>query len=160
MSHLFSTYRKGGRLYIAGNGGSAADSQHLATELVCRFASDRQPIPAEALTTDTSLLTAIANDYGFDEIFARQIEAKATSKDFFLAISTSGNSANIYKAILKCKSLDISCALLTGPSPGKCIGLPNYVLRVPGKDTATIQELHIVIFHSLCECLEHFIVSK
>ena len=102
---VVARYRRGGRLYIAGNGGSAADAQHLAAEFVSRLARDRAPLPAEALTTDSSILTAIGNDYGFENVFARQLAGKATDKDCFLAVTTSGNSPNILKALEECRRL-------------------------------------------------------
>ncbi len=147
-------YQNGGRLYIAGNGGSAADAQHLATEFVAKLARPRAPLPAEALTVDTSMLTAIGNDFGFEFVFSRQIEGKMTRRDVFLAISTSGDSPNILKALEVCRSLAIVSVLLSGRDGGKAKGLADHSLLVPGDTTSTIQELHMVLYHTLCGCVE------
>lgn len=147
-------YRRGGRLYIAGNGGSAADAQHLAAEFVSRLARDRAPLPAESLTTDTSILTAIGNDYGFDQVFARQLAGKATGKDVFLGISTSGESPNILRALEQCRRMDIPSIVFTGRSGGAARALADHCLVAPGTATSTIQELHIVLAHTLCESVE------
>ena len=109
-------YRAGGRIYIAGNGGSAADSQHLAAEFVSKLARDRAPLPAEALTTDSSILTAIGNDYGYDQVFSRQIAGKLSAKDVFLGITTSGRSPNILKALETCRSMGVSSIVFCGTS--------------------------------------------
>ncbi len=147
-------YQNGGRLYIAGNGGSAADAQHLAAEFVSRLARDRAPLPAEALTVDTSVLTAIGNDYGFDQVFARQIHGKMTERDIFLGITTSGHSPNIIKALEVCNSKHIPSIVFTGHDGGLAGRLADYCIIAPGELTATIQEIHIVLAHSLCECVE------
>jgi D-sedoheptulose 7-phosphate isomerase len=154
LDHLIQSYTSGGRLYIAGNGGSAADSQHLAAEFVCKLAKPRNAIPAEALTTDTSTLTAIANDFGYEFVFSRQLEAKATPKDMFLGISTSGNSANILEAFKVCQAKSIPSILLSGFEGGKAKSLATYSIIVPGDHTGTIQELHICIYHALCAGVE------
>ena len=151
---LVKSYRKGGRVYIAGNGGSAADAQHLAAEFVSRLARDRGPLAAEALTVDTSTLTAIGNDYGYEEVFARQIEGKVRDGDVFLAITTSGNSENIIRALEQCKKLGIPSILFSGKDGGKAKPLADFSVIATGESTATIQELHIVLAHSLCECVE------
>jgi len=151
---LIKHYKHGGRLYIAGNGGSAADAQHLAAEFVSKLAKDRDPLPAEALTVDSSILTAIGNDYGFDQIFSRQIAGKMTDKDVFLGITTSGNSKNIIRAIEQCKLMNIPSILFSGHTGGVAQSLADFSILVPGHTTATIQELHIVLAHSLCECIE------
>jgi D-sedoheptulose 7-phosphate isomerase len=147
-------YKKGGRLYIAGNGGSAADSQHLAAEFVSKLARDRAPLPAEALTVDSSILTAIGNDYGYDLIFSRQLAGKATANDVFLGITTSGKSANIVKAIEQCRALGIPSIIFCGRDGGPASALADFAVVVPGLATSTIQELHIVLAHTLCECVE------
>lgn len=152
--HVVSCYQKGGRLYIAGNGGSAADSQHLAAEFVSKLARDRNPLPAEALTTDSSILTAIGNDYGFEHVFSRQLSAKLKSNDVFLGITTSGQSPNILKALQECRAKGIKTIVFTGRDGGKTKNLADYCLIVPGKMTSTIQELHILLAHTLCECIE------
>jgi D-sedoheptulose 7-phosphate isomerase len=150
-------YQNGGRLYIAGNGGSAADAQHLAAEFVSKLAYDRAPLPAEALTVDSSIITAIGNDYGFDQIFARQLEAKATKNDIFLAITTSGNSLNILTALKFCSIHKIPSVLFGGNDGGQAKNLANINLIVPSNQTTLIQEIHILLAHSLCECVEsHF----
>ena len=151
---VVKTYKKGGRIYIAGNGGSAADAQHLAAEFISKLAKDRDPLPAEALTVDSSVITAIGNDYGYDEIFARQILGKMRPHDIFLGITTSGNSQNIIRALEVCKSLNIPSIVFTGHDGGKVVQIAQHCILVTGEETATIQELHIVLAHSLCQCVE------
>ena len=154
VNEVVERYRKGGRLYIAGNGGSAADAQHLACEFVVRLARDRTSLPAEALTVDSSILTAISNDYGFDQVFARQLAGKATERDLFLAISTTGNSANIIHALEQCRLMGLPSILLTGRDGGKAKTLADFAIVVEGEATSTIQEVHMVLYHTLCECVE------
>lgn len=154
IEHVISCYQKGGRLYIAGNGGSAADSQHLAAEFVSKLARDRNPLPAEALTTDSSILTAIGNDYGFEHVFSRQLAAKLQMNDVFLGITTSGQSLNILRALQVCRAKGIKSIVFTGRDGGQTKGLADYCLVVPGKMTSTIQELHILLAHTLCESVE------
>ena len=151
---IVERYRAGGRLYIAGNGGSAADAQHLAGEFVSKLARDRASLPAEALTTDSSILTAIGNDYGFEYIFERQLAGKATTKDVFLGITTSGESTNILRALEHCQRTGLPSVVLTGRSGGSARRLADHCIAVPGQATSTIQELHIVLAHTLCECVE------
>jgi len=151
---VVARYRDGGRLYVAGNGGSAADAQHLAAEFVSKLARDRAPLPAESLTTDSSILTAIGNDYGFDQVFARQLAGKATGKDVFLGITTSGESANILQALEQCRRMDIPSIVFTGRNGGRARELADFCIVAPGSATSTIQELHIVMAHTLCECVE------
>jgi D-sedoheptulose 7-phosphate isomerase len=151
---VVSRYKNGGRLYIAGNGGSAADAQHLAAEFVSKLARDRAPLPAEALTVDTSILTAIGNDYGYDFVFSRQLEGKATIDDIFLGITTSGKSPNILKALDQCRSLAIPSIVFCGHDGGPAKAIADFAVVVPGLATSTIQELHIVLAHTLCECVE------
>jgi D-sedoheptulose 7-phosphate isomerase len=151
---VLNSYKSGGKLLIAGNGGSAADAQHLAAEFICRLTKDRSSLPAEALTTDTSVLTAIANDYGYKKIFSRQLESKAKTNDIFLGITTSGNSENILEAVKKCKDLRIPSIIFTGFKGGKVSKLADFAVIVPGESTMIIQELHIVLTHSLCEFIE------
>ena len=153
-NHVIECYRKGGRLYVAGNGGSAADSQHLAAEFVSRLARDRNPLPAEALTTDTSILTAISNDYGFEQIFSRQLAGKLRAGDAFLGITTSGQSPNIIRALEECKSRGIKTIVFAGRDGGRVKSVADYCLVVPGQMTSTIQEIHILLAHSLCESVE------
>lgn len=152
--HVTSCYQKGGRIYIAGNGGSAADSQHLAAEFVSKLARDRNPLPAEALTTDSSILTAIGNDYGFEHVFSRQLSAKLQSNDVFLGITTSGQSPNILRALQACRAKGIKTIVFTGRDGGQVKDLADYCLIAPGKMTSTIQELHILLAHTLCESVE------
>lgn len=147
-------YQKKGRLYIAGNGGSAADAQHLAAEFVSKLARDRAPLPAEALTVDTSVLTAIGNDYGYDLVFSRQLAGKATAQDIFLGITTSGCSPNILRAIEECRRIGIPSIVFCGRDGGVAKEIADYSIIAPGIATSTIQELHIVLAHTLCECVE------
>jgi D-sedoheptulose 7-phosphate isomerase len=146
--------KNGGRLYIAGNGGSAADAQHLAAEFVCRFGHDRNPLPAEALTADTSTLTAIGNDYGFHRIFSRQLMAKMKKEDVFLAITTSGASENILEALRFCHDRGFNSIVLTGKDGGAAASLAGLCLIADGAETGVIQELHTAIEHALCACVE------
>ena len=150
-------YERGGRIYIAGNGGSAADAQHLAAEFVSKLAHDRASLPAEALTVDSSVLTAIGNDYGFDQIFSRQLAGKATEKDVFLGITTSGESSNILKALEQCRVMGVPSIVFSGRDGGIAKQGADYCIVVPGGITSTIQELHIVLAHTLCECVEAII---
>ncbi len=144
----------GNKIMFFGNGGSAADAQHLATELSVRYVDDRAPIAGIALTTDTSTLTAAGNDYGFDHIFSRQIEAIGSKGDVVIAISTSGNSPNITKAITAAKDKGITVVGLTGKTGGKMREMCDHILIVPSSSTARIQEMHILLGHMLCGALE------
>jgi D-sedoheptulose 7-phosphate isomerase len=154
VEHVITCYQAGGRLYIAGNGGSAADAQHLAAEFVSRLARDRNPLPAEALTTDSSIITAIANDYGFEDIFSRQLAGKLQTNDVFLGITTSGQSPNILKALEQCRIKGIKSILFTGRDGGIAKNMADYSIIAPGKMTSTIQEQHILLAHTLCEYVE------
>ena len=154
VSAVVDRYKTGGRLYIAGNGGSAADAQHLAAEFVSKLAKDRAPLPAEALTVDSSILTAIGNDYGFDLVFSRQLAGKATNKDIFLGITTSGQSPNILKALEQCQKMKIPSIIFCGKDGGHAKHLADHCIIVAGNMTSTIQELHIVLAHTLCESVE------
>lgn len=153
-SDVIRRYSAGGRIYIAGNGGSAADAQHLAAEFVSKLAHDRNPLAAEALTVDSSVLTAIGNDYGYDQIFARQIAGKMSDRDVFLGITTSGNSTNILRALEQCRRMNILSVVFTGRGGGQAKGLATHCITAVGEATSTIQEVHIVLAHSLCECVE------
>jgi D-sedoheptulose 7-phosphate isomerase len=146
--------KSGRKLLLFGNGGSAGDAQHIATELVVRYRRDRPAIAAIALTTDTSALTAIGNDLGFEELFARQIEALATVGDVALGISTSGNSPNVLKGLAAARKRGCVTAGLAGNDGGKMKDLCVPLLIVPSRTTARIQEMHIVIGHVLCEAIE------
>lgn len=147
----------GGKIMLCGNGGSAADAQHLATELTVRFSKNRAPIAAIALTTDTSALTAIGNDYDFSHLFSRQVEALCQPNDVLLGITTSGNSDNVIKALEAAKRLGATTAVFTGGTAGKLATLPqlvDHLLCVPTTTTARIQEMHITIGQILCGALE------
>jgi len=144
----------GNKIVFFGNGGSAADSQHLATELAVRYKQDRPPIAALALTTDTSSLTAIGNDFGFDVLFARQVEAVCKAGDVVIGISTSGNSENVIQALEAARKLGATAAGFGGRDGGRMQGLADPFLVVPSDDTARIQEMHITIGHMLCGALE------
>ena len=157
VQEVVDRYRRGGRLYIAGNGGSAADAQHLAAEFVSKLARDRAPLAAEAMTVDTSVLTAIGNDYGYEQVFSRQVTGKMTEKDIFLGITTSGQSPNILNALDTCRQMSIPTIVFTGREGGAAKERSDYCIVVPGEMTSTIQEIHIVLAHSLCECVERAI---
>lgn len=150
----------GGKLMIAGNGGSAADAQHLAAEFVSRLTVDRPALRAVALTTDTSILTAIGNDYGYEHVFARQIEAIGRADDIFLGISTSGNSPNVICALQQCRSMGIRSLGFTGGSGGKMKELCDALVIVPSRITANIQEAHLMMEHVLCGLVERFYFGK
>lgn len=141
---------------IAGNGGSAADAQHLAAEFVSRLTIDRPALHAVALTTDTSVLTAIGNDYGFDRVFTRQIEAIGRPEDVFLAISTSGNSPNILCALQQCRNMGIHAVGFTGGTGGRMKDLCDALIVVPSRITQNIQEAHLMLEHILCGLVERF----
>jgi D-sedoheptulose 7-phosphate isomerase len=147
-------YKAGGRLYAAGNGGSAADAQHLVAEFISKLARPRGPLPAEALTVDTSVLTAIGNDYGYEHVFSRQLEAKLQQGDVFLAITTSGQSPNILAALRLCRTKKIPSIAFCGRDGGPAKELADYCIIAPGDQTSTIQEVHICLYHTLCECVE------
>ena len=157
---LVSAYLSGKKVLLAGNGGSAADAQHLAGEFVSRFYFDRPGIPAIALTTDTSILTAIGNDYGFERLFERQVQAQGCPGDVFLGISTSGNSANIIRALQYCNQAGIQTIGLTGAGGGKMKEWCTLCLEVPSFETPRIQEVHILIGHILCGIVEEKLFGK
>jgi D-sedoheptulose 7-phosphate isomerase len=146
--------KQGHCVYFCGNGGSAADAQHLAAEFVGRFRSERNPLPAQALTTNTSLLTAIANDYGYEHVFARQIKAFARRGDVLFAISTSGNSTNLLLAVQQAKELGVRTLGLTGRTGGKLKEYVDVLLNVPSDDTPRVQESHIMLGHICCDLIE------
>lgn len=153
-------YKNDGKTLIAGNGGSAADAQHIAAEFVSKFYFDRPGLSSIALTTDTSTLTAIGNDYGYDELFARQIEANGRLGDVFIGISTSGNSKNILKALEKAKAMGIVTIGLTGEGGGDMVNICDYCIRVPSSSTPRIQEAHILIGHIICSVVEESLFGK
>ena len=152
---LVAAFKRGNKLLLFGNGGSAADAQHIAAEFVNRFRIERPPLPAIALTTDSSALTSIANDYDYSQVFAKQVTALGKAGDVALAISTSGNAANVLAAIQACKKLKITTIGLTGGSGGKMAGQVDHFLCVSeARNTARIQETHILIGHVICELVD------
>jgi len=151
---IISCLKNNGKVVLFGNGGSAADAQHMAAELIGRFKIERESISAIALTTDTSVITSIGNDYDFDKIFSRQCESLVNENDVVIAISTSGNSDNVINGVLKSKEKGSFVIGLTGNSGGKLKSSADILLDVPSDDTARIQESHRVIIHSLCELIE------
>lgn len=153
-------YREGHKLLVAGNGGSAADAQHIAAELVSRFYFDRPALPAIALTTDTSILTAIGNDYGYEQLFARQIEALGKTDDVLLVLSTSGQSKNIIEAIKTGKRKGLTVFGFSGESGGEMASLCDLCLKVPSKSTPRIQEVHILAGHLVCAYIEKELFAK
>jgi D-sedoheptulose 7-phosphate isomerase len=152
---VVAAFKTGNKLLIFGNGGSAADAQHIAAEFTNRFLIEREPLPALALTTDTSALTAIANDYDYTQVFSKQVQALGKAGDIALGISTSGNSANVLAAFEVCRQIKIKTIGLTGGSGGKMVGGVDYLLRVSeGKNSARIQETHILVGHVICEIVD------
>lgn len=151
---LTDAFRKGRRVYFCGNGGSAADAQHLAAEFSGRFYTDRKALPAEALHVNTSYLTAVANDYSFDVIYSRMIEGIGEAGDVLVGLSTSGNSPNIVKAFETARSKQMITVGFTGETGGKMKDLSDYLLNVPSKDTPRIQESHITLGHIICQLVE------
>lgn len=152
---ITAALRAGNKLLIFGNGGSAADAQHIAAEFVNRFKIERVPLPAIALTTDSSALTSIANDYGYAQVFSKQVQALGRRGDVALAISTSGNAVNVLRAVAACKRLGVSTIALTGGRGGKLATAADLVLRVGATtETARIQETHILIGHTICELVD------
>jgi len=152
--------KKGGRILLAGNGGSAADAQHIAGEFVSRFAFDRPGLPAIALTTDTSILTAISNDYGYEKLFARQVQAHGNKGDVFIVYTTSGKSPNILLALEEARVRGLVCIGLTGNRGGAMRESCDYLLEVPSADTPRIQEGHAVLGHILCGLVEEAIFKR
>jgi D-sedoheptulose 7-phosphate isomerase len=151
---LVAALRKGNKVLFCGNGGSAADAQHLAAELSGRFYFDRPPLYAEALHVNTSYVTAVANDYSYDEIFSRSVRGSGRAGDVLVALTTSGNSRNVLAAVEVAKGLSMSTIALTGETGGKLKGLAKHLINVPSRDTARIQESHILLGHALCEQVE------
>lgn len=151
---ILESLDKGGKIIFAGNGGSAADSQHLAAEFVSRFMFDRPGLPSIALTTDTSVITAIGNDYGYELLFKRQLQALANNNDIFIGISTSGNSKNIINALEFCNEINIKSIGLTGSNKGIMNSLCSLTIEVPSNKTSFIQESHIAVGHILCMLVE------
>ncbi|MCB9285004.1 MAG: D-sedoheptulose 7-phosphate isomerase [Lewinellaceae bacterium] len=154
VDHAISVFRKGGKILFCGNGGSAADAQHIAAELSGRFYANRPPLFAEALHVNSSFLTAVSNDYGYEEAFARLVEAMGREGDLLFALSTSGNSPNILRAAERARALGMTVTGMTGRGGGQLKGLCDFCLEVPSNDTPRIQEVHITIGHILCELVE------
>jgi D-sedoheptulose 7-phosphate isomerase len=154
VDKMVTALRKGNRIYFCGNGGSAADAQHLAAEFSGRFYIDRDALPAEALHCNTSYLTAVANDYSYDVVYARLIKGLGNKGDFLLGLSTSGNSTNIVKAFEVAREKGITTVGFTGESGGQMKSLSDYLLNVPSKNTPRIQESHILLGHIICELVE------
>lgn len=153
-------YKNGNKTLIAGNGGSAADAQHIAGEFVSRFYFDRPGLASIALTTDTSIITAIGNDYGYEKLFSRQVQANGIKGDIFIGISTSGNSANVIEALKECKEKGIITVGLTGEKGGKMAEMCDYCIKVPSNETPRVQETHILIGHIICAVVEEAIFGK
>jgi D-sedoheptulose 7-phosphate isomerase len=154
--------RAGGKLMLAGNGGSAADAQHIAGEFLSRFRFDRHPLPAIALTTDSSVLTAVGNDYGYEQLFERQLRGLGRRGDVFIAISTSGKSPNVLAALRAAREIGVTTVGFTGTAPGAAAMLPlcHHVLAAPSDDTPLIQQIHITAAHAICEIVERNIFKK
>lgn len=147
----------GNKILICGNGGSAADAQHIAAELVGRFLKERKGLSAIALTTDSSILTSIGNDYSFDEIFSRQVEALGMKGDILIGISTSGNSENVYKAMLKAKDMEMKTIGFLGRTGGKCKDVSDNLLLIDSYESARVQEIHIMLGHIICGIVDHLL---
>ncbi|MFH1877348.1 MAG: D-sedoheptulose 7-phosphate isomerase [Candidatus Omnitrophota bacterium] len=153
---IIKCFENGGKILVCGNGGSAADSQHLAAEFVVRFEKERKPLPCIALTADTSILTAAANDYDYNAVFKKQIEALARPGDVLIAISTSGNSGNILEGVRSARARGIPVIALTGKNGGKLLAEADILLHVRENCTARIQEIHITMIHVLCKLVEDY----
>ncbi|MEQ1605252.1 MAG: D-sedoheptulose 7-phosphate isomerase [Pyrinomonadaceae bacterium] len=157
---LVETFKAGNKVLICGNGGSAADAQHIAAEFVGRFETERKALPAIALTTDTSALTALANDYDFERIFARQVDALAADGDCLIAISTSGNSRNVIAAVMAARNRGCRVIGMTGANGKKLASLSDGCILVPSERTARIQEAHITIAHIWCEMVDEWVATE
>jgi len=157
---LAAVLTAGGRLLACGNGGSAAEAQHLTAELVGRFRDERQPLSAIALHADTSALTAIANDYGVDEMFARGVRAHGRPGDILVALSTSGTSANILAAVKAAREQNLTCWAMTGPAPNPLAAMCDDAICVAAPTTATVQEIHLVLVHALCMALDTVLLHR
>jgi len=153
-SMIIAAYRNGAKVLFCGNGGSAADAQHIAAELSGRFYLNRKPLYAEALHCNSSFVTSVSNDYGFENVFSRAVEAFAHKGDILVGISTSGNSANVLKACEKAREIGVSIIAMTGNDGGKMAQLSDLLINVPSTDTPRIQEAHIMIGHIVCELVE------
>ena len=156
---LVSAYRAGHKALFFGNGGSSTDSQHLAAEFLGRYSRERSPLPAIALADNMAAVTAIANDYGYDHVFSRQLQALAARGDVAIAISTSGNSRNVVEAVTRARELGLFTIGLTGSSGGRLRGLVDALIAVPSDETPRVQECHILVGHALCDAVEQAIVA-
>ena len=156
---IVAAYRQGHGVFIFGNGGSAADAQHIAGELVGRFLLERPAMKAQALTTDTSVLTCLANDYRFDVVFARQLQANAGAGDVAVALTTSGDSANVLAGLAAAREMGMKTIALTGTGGGECAKLADVLLDVPADSSPRIQEAHAVIYHIICELVEQAVAE-
>lgn len=156
---IVKTFSNEGKVLLCGNGGSAADAQHIAAELSGRFYFDRDPLDAEALHVNTSYLTAVANDYSYDEVYSRAVKAKGKKGDLLIGISTSGNSPNVIKALEKAKEQEMTTVAMTGSTGGKMKNNCDYLINVPSGDTPRIQEAHILIGHIICQLVEEKLFS-
>ncbi len=157
---IAASLRSGGKILLFGNGGSAADAQHIAAEFVGRFLPDRSPLPAISLATDTSAITAIGNDYGYEQVFARQVEAHGRRGDIAIAISTSGNSPSVLGAIDSARSKELFTIGLTGASGGGMLDRVDILFRIPSSATPRIQEIHILLGHIICELVDRELFSE
>lgn len=157
---LVSAYRAGHKALFFGNGGSAADAQHLAAEFVGRYLRQRSPLPALALSANSSAVTAIANDYGYEQVFARQLQALAAPGDVAVAISTSGNSSSVIEGVICARQLGLFTIALTGASGGRLRGLVDALIRAPSEETPRVQECHILVGHALCDAVEQAVATE
>ncbi len=157
---MITAFRQGHKVLLFGNGGSATDAAHIAAEFVGRYKRERNPLPAIALATDIAAITCIANDYGYDELFARQVRAHGQKGDIAIAISTSGNSPNVLKGVEAAKACGLTTVAWTGGTGGKLAGLVDFPFVVPSAATARIQESHITLGHVLCEIIEDHLLGK
>ena len=157
---IADAYRNGRKLLIAGNGGSAADAQHIAAEFLSRYLMDRQPLPAIALTTDTSVLTAVGNDYGFEHVFERQVRGLGRRGDVFLAISTSGRSVNVLAALRVARELGLTTIGFTGFGMNEMRGHCEHLLRAPSEETSVVQQIHLMAAHAICGVVERELFAR
>ena len=160
INEIVTCYKAGGKVLWCGNGGSAADAQHLAAELSGRFYYDRPPLFSEALHVNTSYITAVANDYSYDIIYSRLVEALGKKGDVLIGLSTSGNSANVIKALEKANEMGITTIAFTGKTGGKMNGIGKYLINIPSTDTPRIQECHMLLGHTICELVEMNLFPK
>ncbi|MCD6219303.1 D-sedoheptulose 7-phosphate isomerase [Candidatus Calescamantes bacterium] len=160
IDEIVSALRRGRKILLCGNGGSAADAQHFSAELVGKFRKIREALPAISLTVNTSILTSIGNDFSFDDVFKRQVEAIGKEGDLLIAISTSGNSKNVIEAVKQAKKMDIFTIGFTGKDGGKLAEICDLVVKVPSSNTPRIQEMHITLFHAICGIVEEIITTQ